>query len=124
MRKQPTVEQVDVVIGPKDEERLVTVAKPIADRWPDVYRPPVTESGNPTAAAKRATDDTDGESEPVVAKKPRRSRSKNTDPGQGPAPITDAADLPFAGDTTTATAAADSTAGTAGVTTEGATPDA
>lgn len=99
MRKQPIVEQVDVVIGPKDDERVVTVAKPIADRWPDVYRPATTAAGNPTAAAKRATD----------------TRGKET------APITDAADLPTGGDTTTATAAADSTAGTSGVTTEGVT---
>jgi hypothetical protein len=99
MRKQPTVEQVDVVIGPKDDERLVTVAKPIADRWPDVYRSAETAKGNKTAAARRATD----------------ARGKDA------APITDAADLPTAGDTTTATAAADTTAGTSGVTTEGVT---
>jgi hypothetical protein len=99
MRKQPTVEQVDVVIGPKDDERVVTVAKPIADRWPDVYRPATTAAGNLTAAAKRATD----------------TRGKET------APITAAADLPTAGDTATAPAVVDSTAGTSGVTTEGVT---
>jgi hypothetical protein len=121
MRKQPIVEQVDVVIGSTDDERLVTVAKPIADRWPDVYRTATTAAGNPTAAAKRATDDTASESEPTYEKKPRRSRAKTPPPTPDPAPITDAADLPTAGDTTTATAAADNTAGTSGVTTEGVT---
>ncbi|MDY1005745.1 hypothetical protein [Curtobacterium sp. CFBP9011] len=99
MRKQPIVEQVDVVIGPKDDERVVTVAKATADRWPDVYRPATTAAGNQTAAAKRAKDTR----------------------GKDPAPITDAADLPTTGDTTAATAAADTTAGTSGVTTEGVT---
>jgi hypothetical protein len=99
MREKPLVDKVDVVIGSEGEERLVTVAKPIADRWPDVYRPAETAKGNKTAAAKRATD----------------ARGKDA------APITDAADLPPAGDTTTATAAADTTAGTSGVTTEGVT---
>ncbi|PYY32355.1 hypothetical protein [Curtobacterium sp. MCBD17_030] len=99
MRKQPIVEQVDVVIGEEGEERLVTVAKTIADRWPDIYRRTETAKGNKTAAARRAKD----------------ARGKES------APITDAADLPAAGDTTTATAAAVTTAGTSGVTTEGVT---
>lgn len=98
MREKPLVEKVDVVIGPEDDERLVTVAKATADRWPNVYRPATTGTGKKTAAAKRAKD--------------RRTVD--------PAPITDAADLPTAGDTTTATAAA-TTAGTSGVTTEGVT---
>lgn len=98
MREKPLVETVDVVIGQDGEERLVTVAKATADRWPDVYRPAETSSGKKTAAAKRAKD----------------LRAAD------PAPLTDAAALPTAGDTTTATAAA-TTAGTSGVTTEGVT---
>jgi hypothetical protein len=54
MREKPLVDKVDVVIGSEGEERLVTVAKPIADRWPDVYRPAETAKGNKTAAATHA----------------------------------------------------------------------
>lgn len=99
MREKPLVDKVDVVIGSEGEERLVTVAKPIADRWPDVYRPAETAKGNKTAAARRATD----------------ARAAD------PAPITSAADLPVAADTAAATAATATTAGTTGVTTEGVT---
>lgn len=99
MRDKPLVERVDVVIGDEGDERLVTVAKATADRWPDVYRPAETAHGKPTAAAKRAKDTRDAD----------------------PAPVKDAADLPTAGDTTTAAAAAATTAGTPGVTTKGVT---
>jgi hypothetical protein len=99
MRQNPIVEHVDVVIGPKGQERLISIAKPIADRWPDLYRPAETEKGNPTAAAQRATDLRDVD----------------------PAPITTPDELPSATDTAAATASADATAGTSGVTTEGVT---
>lgn len=99
MREKPLVDQVDVVIGAEDEERLVTVPKATADRWPDVYRPASTASGKKTAAAKRAKD----------------QRAAD------PAPITSAADLPVVSGTAAATASATTTAGTPGVTTEGVT---
>jgi hypothetical protein len=72
MREKPLVDKVDVVIGSEGEERLVTVAKPIADRWPDVYRPardvdpaPITSAADlpvaaDTAAATAATATTAG----------------------------------------------------------------
>lgn len=99
MREKPLVERVDVVIGEKDDERLITVAKATADRWPDVYRPAATTNGKKTAAAKRAKD------------------QRAVDP----APITSAADLPVAADSAAAPASAVTAAGDAGVTTEGVT---
>ena len=99
MRDKPLVEQVDVVIGEGVAERIVTVAKATADRWPDVYRPVETAAGNKTAAARRAKDMRDVE----------------------PDAITSAADLPVASGTVGATATAATTTGTSGVTTEGVT---
>jgi hypothetical protein len=95
MRKQPIVDRVDVVVDGK----LVTVAKSIADRWPDIYKPGETPKGNPTAAAKRADD------------------LRNVEP----APITSIGDLPTATDSTAAPATDDTTAGDPGMTTEGVT---
>jgi hypothetical protein len=121
MRDKPLVDQVDVVIGEDGEERLVTVPKATADRWPDVYRPATTAAGNPTAAAKRATDDTDGAPEQGAEspKKPRRSRAKKSSaPDVGPTSIDE---LPTAPTTSSAPAVADTTAGDAGVITEGVT---
>lgn len=126
MRDKPLVEMVDAVIGPKGNERLVTVAKATADRWPDVYRATETEAGNPTAAAKRATDDTDGSAGETVepAKEPaRRPSTKKTSPQKDDGPQTPP-ELPTAPTTSSASAAAAIDAGTAGANTEGATPDA
>ncbi len=99
MREKPITEQVDVVIGEDGQERLVTVPKATADRWPDIYRPAETKGGRKSEAARRAKDDRDAD----------------------PAPITSAADLPVAADTAVAPASAATTAGTSGVTTEGVT---
>lgn len=99
MREKPLVERVDVVIGEKPNERLVTVPKATAARWPNVYTPATTDRDKPTAAARRAKDLRDA----------------------GPAPSTSAEDLPVAADTAAATASAAATAGTSGVTTEGVT---
>ncbi len=98
MREKPLVDRVDVVIGEKDDERVITVAKATADRWPDLYRPVETKTGRKTAAAKRAKDQRDDDATP-----------------------TSADDLPVAASTTAATASAATTAGTSGVTTEGVT---
>lgn len=122
MREKPLVEKVDVVIGQDGDERLVTVAKATADRWPDVYRPAETASGKPTAAAKRAVDET--EVSPVDAKpedaKPRRSRAKKSPVSKDTGPETPD-ELPAAPNTSSAPAVADTIAGDSGVTTEGVT---
>jgi hypothetical protein len=122
MREKPLVETVDVVIGQDGEERLVTVAKATADRWPDVYRPAETASGKPTAAAKRAADDTDEppQDTKTAEVKPRRSRAKKPTASKDTGPKSPD-DLPAAPNTSSAPAVADTTAGDTGVTTEGVT---
>lgn len=122
MREKPLVEKVDVVIGQDGDERLVTVAKATAERWPDVYRPAETATGKPTAAAKRAVDDTDEPPQDSKADsaKPRRPRAKKPPASKDSGPKSPD-ELPAAPNTSPATAVADTTAGDAGVTTEGVT---
>jgi hypothetical protein len=114
MREKPLVDSVDVVVGDKDDERLITVARPIAERWPEHYRPAVTGDDEPATSAKKD----------ASPRKPRQTaaakRAKDLR-GVDPAPVQVPDELPSPTDTTSAPAVA-ADAGTSGVTTKGVTP--
>lgn len=94
-------DRVDVVLGTQEggDERIVSVARVTAERWPEKYPLATTEAGHPTAAARRAA----GTAEAPEAKPtPKRSRSKKSE-AKTPA------ELPTAGTTTTGAAGAENT---------------
>lgn len=102
----PEIEEVEAIIDDGEGgEQIVTVAKSIADRWPDEYRSATQKDGRPTAAAQRITS--------PAKKRTRRSSAKR------------AVDVPAGASDTTDTAAATAAADTAAIaatTTEGTTP--
>lgn len=118
MKEKAIVERVDVVIGSKDagDERIVTVAKSVADRWPDVYRPATTGGDEPAAAAA------DDDKRPAVKRsRPTTAAKRAKDLRNAkPEPIKSPDDLPSAPDPAAASAAAAIPAGTSGATSEGA----
>lgn len=96
-----TDDRVDVVLGTKEDndERIVSIPRVTAERWPEKYPLAETEAGNPTAAARRAAGESDA---PEAKPTPKRTRSKKTD-AKTPA------ELPGAGTTTTGAAGAENT---------------
>jgi hypothetical protein len=117
VKEKAIVERVDVVIGSKDagDERIVTVAKSVADRWPDVYRPATTGGDEPAAA------DDDDKKPAVKRSRPTAAAKRAKDLRNAkPEPIKSPDDLPSAPDPAAASAAAAIPAGTSGATSEGA----